>query len=202
MAKHAHISTLDADRRTQRRAKSRPPRSVILIVCEGATEEAYFRAIKEHYRHATTLNMEITRAPHSDPVRVVEKGKWLNKGKDYDRVYCVVDGDKPDRIEMARKRIETRDDLDLIVSTPCFEVWLLLHFDKSDAPFATCAQACDRLREPRRLLDYAKGLRYDFTHLTNRIDAAIDNAEWLAARGLDNPATELHRLLTHIRPAP
>ena len=68
--------------------------------------------------------------------------------------------------------------------------------------FATCAQACDRLREPQRLPDYVKGLRYDFTPLTNLVDIAIDNAKWLAARERDNPATELHRLLTHIRPAP
>lgn len=201
MAKRAYISTLDAGSRSRRQAKHEPQRPVILIVCEGQTEEAYFRSIKEHYRHATTLNMEITRAPHSDPVRVVEKGKGLNKGKDYDRVYCVVDGDKPDRIALAQQHTGARDDLDLIVSIPCFEVWLLLHFERSDAPFAACAEACDRLREHHRLPDYAKGLRYDFTPLTDRIDAAIDNAEWLATRRLDNPATDIHRLLTCIRPA-
>lgn len=201
MAKRAHISTLDAGSRSRRLAKQEPQRQVILIVCEGQTEEAYFRAIKQHYRHATTLNMEITRA-HSDPVKVVEKGKGLNKGRDFDRVYCVVDGDKPDRIELALKHIGARDDLDLIVTVPCFEAWLLLHFERSDAPFAACAEACDRLRQPHRLPDYVKGLRYDFMPLTDRIDAAIDNAEWLVGRGLDNPATDLHRLLTHIRPAP
>lgn len=201
MAKRAHISTLDAGCRSRRQAKQEPQRPVILIVCEGQTEEAYFHAVKERYRHAKTLNVKITRA-HSDPVKVVEKGKVSNKGRDFDRVYCVVDGDKPERIALAQKHIGTRDDLDLIVSIPCFEVWLLLHFERSDAPFAACAQACDRLREPHRLPDYVKGLRYDFTPLTDRIDAAIDNAEWLTARGLDNPATNLQSLLTRLRPAP
>mgnify|MGYP001373238125 CR=1 FL=1 len=201
MAKRAHISTLDAGGRTRRLAKQAPQRQVILIVCEGQTEEAYFHAVKQHYRQAKTLNVKITRA-HSDPVKVVEKGKGLNKDRDFDRVYCVIDGDKPARIERARKRIGTKDDLDLIVSVPCFEVWLLLHFERSDAPFAECVQVCNNLRQSRRLPDYVKGLRYDFTSLTAQIDTAIDNAEWLAGRGLNNPATDLHRLLTHLRPTP
>lgn len=200
MAKRAHISTLDADRRSRRQARQKPQRPVILIVCEGETEQAYFHAIKAHYRRATPFNIEITRASHSDPVRVVEKGKGLNKGKDYDRVFCVVDGDKPERIERARKRIAASFDLDLMVSIPCFEVWLLLHFDRSDAPLASCAQACDRLR--KSLPNYAKGQHYDFTPLTDRIDVAIENAKWLATRRLNNPATDLHHLLTLIRPAP
>jgi len=200
MAKRAHISTLDAGRRTRRLAKREPQRQVILIVCEGQTEEAYFHAVKATYRDAKAVNIQITR-PHSDPVKVVKKGKMSNRGGDFDRVYCVVDGDKPERIDLARQQIGAPGDLDLVVSTPCFEVWLLLHFERSDAPFASCAQACNRLREPHRLPDFVKGLRHDFNPLTQRIDAAIANAEWLATRGLHNPATDVHRLLTHIRPA-
>ena len=201
MAKRAHLSTLDARRRARRQAGRQPPRRVVLIVCEGQTEEAYFRAARERYRHATGVSIRIARA-HSDPVKVVEKARTENRDGDFDQVFCVVDGDKPERIAIARARIGRRRDLALAVSTPCFEVWLLLHFERSDAPFAECTQVCNNLRQPHRLPDYVKGLRYDFAPLTARIDTAIDNAEWLAGRGLDNPATDLHRLLTHLRPTP
>jgi hypothetical protein len=199
MAKRKPLFTLDTESRLRRQAGRRPQRRVILVVCEGQTEEAYFHAIREHYRHQTHVNVQIERAD-SDPVKVVEKGKRRNKQNDFDRVFCVVDGDKSERIEAARRRIGKRSDLELIVSTPCFEVWLLLHFEASDAPFVECAKVCDRLRQ--QLPDYVKGQRYDFARIVSRSDDAISNAEWLAARGLDNPATHLHRLLILIRATP
>lgn len=199
MAKRKFISTLDAGRRSQRTARRQPQRKVILIVCEGETEEAYFRTIKAHYRNPKTPNLKILR-DRSDPVRAVEKGIRQNKDGDFDHVFCVVDGDKPDRIAIARKRIGNRVDFNLILSLPCFEVWLLLHFDRSDAPFAECAAACARLKEC--LPDYVKGLHYDFASITSRIDDAIENAHWLAGRKLNNPTTNVHQVLNSIKPAP
>lgn len=199
MAKHKYISTLDAGRRSRRAARRQPQRKVILIVCEGETEEGYFRAVKAHYRKLTTVNIKIMR-DRSDPVKAVEKGIRANKDDDFDHVFCVVDGDKPDRTALARKRIGKREDFDLIVSIPCFEVWLLLHFEASDAPFAECAAACARLQE--RLPDYVKGLHYDFASITPRIDDAIKNAQWLAGRNPANPATDVHHVLICIKPAP
>ncbi len=208
MANRAYISTVVANRRFRRQAGKKPQRRVILIVCEGQTEEAYFRAVREYHGRAMPFNIEIKRAPHPDPVKVVEKGKEMNrdrdrdrdKGNDYDCVYCVVDGDKPDRIKQALKHIRLSDDLYLMVSTPCFEVWLLLHFDRSDAPLASCEQAIVRLQ--RHLPNYAKGLHYNFTPLADRMDVAIENAVWLAAQKLNNPATDLHLLLSIIRTVP
>lgn len=198
MTKRKYISTLDAGRRSQRSARRQPQRKVILIVCEGETEEGYFRAVKAYYRNSTTLNVKIAR-DRSDPVRAVERGIRANKDDDFDHVFCVVDGDKPDRMALARKRIRKRDDFDLILSIPCFEVWLLLHFDRSDAPFAECAAVCVRLKE--WLPDFVKGLHYDFTSITSLIDDAIENAQWLAGLNLANPATNVHHLLNSIRPA-
>lgn len=199
MARHNHISTLDAGRRSLRQARRQPQRQVILIVCEGQTEEAYFRTVKAHYRPSTTVNIKIVR-DHSDPVRLVEKGIHDNRNDDFDRVFCVVDGDKPDRIALARKRIGKRENLDLIVSIPCFEIWLLLHFEPRDAPFVECAAVCARLKE--RISDYVKGLHHDFASIAPRIDDAIQNAQWLARRGVATPATDVHHVLTCIRPTP
>lgn len=201
MVRRNHISTLDAGRRSLRQARRQPQRPVILVVCEGQTEEACFRAVKAHYGRSTTVNIKIAR-DRSDPVRVVEKGIHDNRNDDFDRVFCVVDGDKPDRTALARKRIGKRENLDLIVSIPCFEVWLLLHFETSDAPFAECAAVCARLKEKEHMPDYVKGIHYDFASITPRIDAAIENAKWLVGRNLANPSTDVHNVLTCIRPTP
>ncbi len=201
MARRNPISTLDAGRRLQRHARQQPQRPVILVVCEGQTEEAYFRAVKAHYGRSSSVNIKITR-DRSDPVRMVEKGIHDNRNGDFDRVFCVVDGDKPDRVELARKRIGKRENFDLIVSIPCFEVWLLLHFESSDAPFAECAAVCSRLKENAHIPDYVKGLHYDFASIAPRVDDALHNAQWLAGRGVATPATDVHKLVFCIRPAP
>lgn len=201
MTKHKHISTLDAGRRSQRHARQQPQRQVILIVCEGQTEEAYFTAVKAFYGRSAALNFKITR-DRSDPVKVVEKGIRDNKNNDFDRVFCIIDGDKPDRTTLARKRIEKHDNMDLIVSVPCFEIWLLLHFEPCDAPFAECAEICARLKVKGHLPDYAKGLHHDFAPIMPRIDSATENAKWLIGRNLANPGTDVHKVLTRIRPAP
>lgn len=198
MVKQKFISRLDAGRRRQRAARKEPQRKVILIVCEGETEEAYFRTVKAHFREPGTPNLKIVR-DRSDTVHAVEKGIRENRDGDFDHVYCVVDADKPDRISIARRRIGKRENFDLVLSVPCFEVWLLLHFAQSDAPFAECAAVCARLRE--YLPNYVKGLSYDFSAITSRIDDAIGNAYWLAERKCAKPATDVHRVLDSIRPA-
>jgi len=199
MAKRTHISTLDAGRRSQRHARQQPQRQVILIVCEGQTEEAYFTAVKAFYGRSAALNIKIARH-RSDPVKMVEKGIRDNKNGDFDHVFCVVDGDKSDRTALARKRIGKHDDIDLIVSVPCFELWLLLHFERSDAPFAACAEVCARLKES--LPNYVKGLHYDFSSIAPRIEDAIQNAKWLVGCNLATPATDVHHVLIRIRPTP
>lgn len=201
MAGRKHISTLDAGRRSLRHAGLRPQRQVILIVCEGHTEEAYFRAVKAFYQRSSAVNIKIAR-DRSDPVRVVEKGISDNKNGDFDRVFCVVDGDNPERTALARRRAGKRDGFDLIVSIPCFEVWLFFHFEASDAPFGDCAAVCARLKVKGRLPDYVKGIHQDFASITPRIDDAIRNAQWLVSRNLATPATDVHRVLMCIRPAP
>jgi hypothetical protein len=199
MVKRKFISRLDAGRRCQRAARKQAQRKVFLIVCEGETEEAYFRTVKAHFREPGTPNLKIVR-DRSDPVHAVEKGIRENRDGDFDHVYCVVDADKPDRISIARRRIGKRENIELVLSVPCFEVWLLLHFAPSDAPFAECAAVCARLRD--YLPDYVKGLNYDFGTIASRIDDAIGNAQWLAGRKLVNPATNVHHVLNSIRPAP
>lgn len=201
MARRNHISRLDAGRRSQRHAPRQPQRPVILVVCEGQTEEAYFRAVKAHYGRSTTVNIKITRG-RSDPVRAVEKGIHVNRNDDFDRVFCVVDGDKPDRTALARKRIGKRDNVELVVSIPCFEIWLLLHYETSDAPFAECAAVCARLKVKEHMPDYVKGIHYDFASITQHINDAIRNAQWLAGRDLANPSSDVHRVLICLRPTP
>jgi len=86
-----------------------------------------------------------------------------------------------------------------IISTPCFEVWLLLHFRYCDQPFRVFNDVYSQLRV--HLPDYSKadrkiflkvgaeeGLRKAMLH-SSRLRAAAENS------GAQSPATDMERLV-------
>ena len=176
----------------ERKANKRKPRTVILIIGEGQTEEAYFKAVKQKY-HSPSLRLEIEPAKtKSDPVNLVKKADLRKKTGDYDYIFCVFDGDKPEEVNKARQQLARYNhDVRGFVSTPCFELWLTLHFDRSDAAMSDCQQMEVRLK--RHWPDYRKGCDCDglMPHLTT----ACKHARWLEQQQFENPSTELHQLI-------
>jgi hypothetical protein len=67
-------------------------------------------------------------------------------------IYCVFDRDSHESFQRACDKISelaSRATKPLPIkgatSLPCFEVWVLLHFDQSDAPYASCDAVIDRI---------------------------------------------------------
>lgn len=121
----------------QRRPPRIEPRPKILIVCEGEkTEYGYFVAFrgKENIR---LLSIEVTTA-HSDPRSVVEhaiaerdraakRARRLHDDNErFDEVWCVVDVDEHKLLPQAIA-LATREKIAVVVSNPCFDLWVLLH---------------------------------------------------------------------------
>jgi hypothetical protein len=175
-----------------RKASKRKPRTVILIIGEGQTEEAYFRAIKQEF-HSASLSLEIEPAKtKSDPVNLVRKADLRKKTGDYDYIFCVFDGDKPEEAHKARQQLaKGGNTIRGFVSVPCFELWLTLHFERSDAALPDCQQSEARLK--RHWSDYAKGCDCDC--LMPQLGTACENALWLEQQQHANPYTDLHRLM-------
>lgn len=90
---------------------------------------------------------------------------------------------------------------------PCFEFWLLLHFDVVRAPYARrgTVSPCDAcIRDLRKHLpDYSKGDPATFDALWHLLDDATENATKAAAdaaaTGEPNPSTEVHELVVRLR---
>jgi hypothetical protein len=131
----------DHDRRPGRRPPFREPKPVILIVCEGEkTEPGYFEGFA---RACHNSRVRITLAPeHGVPRTLVATAKKHKKSAEdaarreddenlaFDAVWCVFDVD--DHPQIADARQMARDNcIELAVSNPCFELWLLLHFRDS-----------------------------------------------------------------------
>jgi len=124
--------------RLVRRAPKLKPRRRFLVLCEGkVTEPQYFIALRREIRNRL-IEVEIVPAcgvPKTLVEYAVDRMKQAvreaRRQADpflrYDEVWCVFDVDAHPRLAEAKQ--QARDNgLKLAVSNPCFELWLLLHF--------------------------------------------------------------------------
>lgn len=124
-------------KRAPRKRTVRPQRTRTLIVAEGEkTEVEYFDYIGSALR-TTTVSVQ-TVGLGRDPLHVVERAIALvgqerktaaalgDRYNTYDSAWAVFDVDDHERIveaiEMANKA-----EINVAVSNPCFEIWLILH---------------------------------------------------------------------------
>ena len=121
-----------------RRPSRRSPKERVLVVCEGAyTEPLYFGAMRDRLR-LNTLEVKATKGV--DPRTLVniaseEDEREKRNGERFDSVYCVFDRDSHPQFDEASNMARARG-FRLARSWPCFEFWLLLHFDFVRAPYA------------------------------------------------------------------
>ncbi|MFH1137239.1 MAG: RloB family protein [Pseudomonadota bacterium] len=169
-------------RRKKRVSLNFTPKPLILITCEGETEEEYFNEIRRKLRLPKERVRILSKKQCSgnDPLTLVRCAKTLNiqQRKDigigYDHVWCVFDCDEhrtiPAAIDMAR-----RHDFRIAFSNPCFELWFLIHFRRQTA-FINREQLVRTLKNEVGFSNYEKGLSGLFSYLENRLDTAIANA--------------------------
>ena len=202
----------------QRQRLERARNKRYLIVCEGTkTEPYYFRELLDDLQ-IRQQTVRIARNDGASPDRVVAHALALYEddalsGDAYDTVYCVFDRDKHTTFEAAVQR--TKDlsaaakPLVAITSTPCFEVWLLLHFGYTDQPFHHAGkksvgdQVINALKAKSGFEKYSKGQTGIYTHLKEKLADAINHATQLRkhcqATGSINPATEIDQLILTLK---
>ena len=202
-------------RELSRRKKPRAPYSKVLIVSEGLkTEPNYFRELRDHYE-LHSANIEITGESGSNPCSVVKYAKNLYKrekslGDPFDKVYCVFDKDGHSDYDAALdkvRRSSPKDTFYSILSVPCFEYWLLLHFEFSTKPYNRLPKnsAADQVISDLKkyLPDYEKNSYGVFTMLLNNLEAAKNNAKKANAQAdnaqTDNPSTYVHELVQFLQ---
>ena len=196
----------------QRRAALREPYDIVLIVCEGTkTEPKYFEALKFFYR-LSSANIKIVPSTTTDPLRSVLFAEKQLEAGDYDCVFCVFDRDSHGKFDVAVKRIEESDNgnagkIRAIISWPCFELWLLLHFKFTTKPYnaAGSKSSGDRVTQElkRHYPTYRKGMETVFADTQPLLSTAIRNAKSLTKHNLvansPNPATKVHLLVEYLR---
>ncbi len=185
---------------------------ILLIVCEGAkTEPVYFEDLKRLWKLQAAQVFVSGSGGASDPLSVVKQAVRLReKRKDnaerggpprYDQVWCVVDRDQhkklPKAVDLAKA-----ENIRLVLSTPCFEFWYLLHFAYTAKPFGNCRELIRDLRNHLPAKRYSKsGPPLDL--LLHHQGEALENASKLRKHrkkvGGDNPSTDVDLLVTELR---
>ena len=200
---------------TRRQAQLRAPAPRVLLVCEGEkTEPKYFNELIGAW--SLSPQVQVGKNDGSSPDRVVARAEELQDaarrdGDAFDEVYCVFDRDAHERFADAVNRLKV---LGLpfggVVSVPCFEFWLLLHFGYTDKPYARKGNksvgnvVVSDLKTKQGFAKYDKGMDGVFALLESKLPAALKHAKTLAANPADNsehpnPSTRMHELITRLQ---
>ncbi len=198
----------------RRKAAKQKPYDVVLIVCEGKKSEPnYFSGLRAALR-LSSANIKVVNNPRgSDPLNIVSFAiDEFKKDPSYDRIYCVFDKDKHATFNAAvdkakNTRLNKNVALHAITSIPCFEIWLLLHYEYTTHFFcaagndSNCALVVSKLKG--YIPDYEKGNINIFEKVESELGSAIANAKLLeryhANSGTDNPSTKIHELVEYLQ---
>ncbi|WP_459646607.1 RloB family protein [Kitasatospora sp. Ki12] len=111
-----------------RKSGHRESRQRLLVVCGAkVTERDYLQGLKSSVRNAA-VSVKIVEHPKS-PSQVVERAELLRDqaAGEYDETWCVLDVDEFPNLGQTMSEARQKN-IEVALSNPCFEVWLLLHF--------------------------------------------------------------------------
>jgi hypothetical protein len=207
------------DRRTgarplKRKVGTRRPRKTFVIFCEGErTEPEYLDALKRQpsVRDVAAVDLRVEGGQgDSKPLTLVAMAteahsRAIDEEAEIDEFWCVFDVEWPQNHPGLKKAVQQArvNGINLAVSNPCFELWLILHF-KDQTAWLENGDA----RRLRRQLDGSGDKGLDAAkYMSLTADAARRAAE-LDRRHLrdgtvfphDNPSSGMHQLLAAIEP--
>lgn len=199
------------------RSARRPPRRqraiagerrIVRVLAEGAVTEAGYLTewVREHTR---TIDLMIDRdAAGCAPLKLVERARQQQrsqrrKSPDFDEIWCVFDVDSHPDVKSAVT--EARDvGIEIAVSNPCFELWLVLHVE--DRTAAVDRRSIQRRARELGLLDGKSVPASAWPGLVDGYDDAKRRAQALdamhdgdARTPGSNPSSGVWRLIDSIR---
>ncbi|MFC3867483.1 RloB family protein [Helicobacter equorum] len=191
----------------RKRHSERETNEVILIVCEGEkTEINYLKQLKDFFR-LSNVRINIISSKKSNPLQIVTFAKGKHKDHSYSKVYCVFDKDTHSTFDEALEKCK-KYNFEAIVSNPCFEFWILLHFTYTTANFHTDNKnsPCDKLISnylKTHIKDYSKSYKSFAQLIEDKFNQAIENAIKANKEAEDNnytsPYTFMYKLASKFK---
>ena len=167
-------------------SKGKLIRPTFFVFCEGETEDAYIKYLRSIYRIPIQIDSKISGSAIND--KYIDKYKSTKSIHPKDKTFLIYDADIQDIVDKLKKI----DNVVLLLSNPCFELWYLLHFinQNSDISSSECIQKLSR-----NLRVYKKGVICDKLKrkLEEEQSRAISRAK--VFEKLKNPSTEVFHLV-------
>lgn len=191
--------------------KVRKQKNKILIAVEGKnkTEKIYFNNFDNGKK---SYSITIAKGNDTDPLNLVKKlDKEIDKRflslEDGDMAFCIFDVDiDPSKNKIISEAIEFAKEkgIKIITSTPCIELWFLLHFEYTTANLSN-NDVIKRLR--KYYPNYEKNINI-FKDINSSINIAIKNAKRLEKYQISNnnkigttyanPNTEVYKIVEYL----
>lgn len=189
------------------------PKPRLHIFCEGEkTEPQYLLGYVETHFPGTKLS-PVRKTDKNTPVQLVEEAIAAKKNNpDDDEFWVVYDREAankyPDGLH-AEARIKAKaEGINIALSNVCFEVWILLHFQATVAPYDSYTDLRKNSYLTKHIPGYDKGAKRSFSDeevCMARKNAAKLNSQTIAGANPEwtqphqwNPYTDVHTLLDAI----
>lgn len=170
-------------------------RSVLIITNGESTEVVYFDALRTE--PWVTADKVRVRFEAGAPTAIVDRAARIRNDSGYDEAWVVCDAGEFDiRSAISQARRHT---VELTVSVPCFEVWLVLHLATGCPGFNTAAQVEDHLK---KLLSRWGKTALRFADFRDGVFDAVTRAKRLDSPPEGNPSTDVWRLIEALQAAP
>lgn len=196
--------------RPRHRTGRREPHRVIRVLTEGAvTEPSYLAQWARHNRGIHLDLAESGMAPLSlvqlarDHHRANRRSRPSGRRGDFDEIWCVFDVDEHPNLAQAIHEAR-QSDICVALSNPCFELWLILHYEDQ---YAHIERGKAQLRAQRLGALVGKHLQpNEVETLLATYDDAKRRAKTLRQRHLgngsepaSNPSTNVWELVERLR---
>ena len=121
-----------------------------------------------------------------------------------DAAFCLVDSDVDPAKDSQLERADAESDerTELVVSSPCFEIWYLCHFSASTRQYSSNNEILKALKQ--YIPDYRKEMTGIWELLESKTELAVKNAKTLEQRCLEKglrkhcvsftPSTEIYKI--------
>ena len=192
--------------RTNRRVAAQSRRKIIGVFCEGqVTEPEYLRLLA---KDNCNVGLKIKKCGKSPEKLLQEAQKFDISNKrirEVDEIWCIFDVDHHTIQQVAEiRRSANKDNVQMVVSNPCFELWLVLHKEEQTA--CITSKKIKRRAEDLKMID-GKAIA------ATRWPCLFDKYEDAKARAIDldkmhqrkvsqpgsNPSTDIWKLVDILR---
>ena len=169
-------------------------RKIALVICEGETEGCYINLLKSWYKSPIRIisHIEGTKITPS----LVEKRTKELKISQWDKVHTFLMYDMD--VQAINEKLR-KCKAEMLLSNPCFEIWLLLHAKDQKTAIETDALIKELKKSAPVWKNYTKSAFTDTqkSYLNNNRDIAVTRAKKL--REFQNPSTGIYKLIAFLK---